>query len=237
MALTYTSYVAQVSNLMVQSPTDPNFLTMLPGMIDYSEQRIYRELDLLVTRDQDNATFLSSGNRLVTLASSTGPFIVVEQISVITPVTAGTSNGTRNPLTRVTKEFMDFAWPNSSNTGVPIYYTTIDNLTFVMGPAPNAGYLLEVTATTRPTPLSASNSSTFLTTFLPDVFMAASMVFATAYQRDFGAMVDDPQRAASWESQYKILKESANLEELRKRFMGPAWQAMTPSPVATPARQ
>jgi hypothetical protein len=67
--------------------------------------------------------------------------------------------------------------------------------------------------------------------------MAASMVFATAYQRDFGAMVDDPQRAASWESQYKILKESANLEELRKRFMGPAWQAMTPSPVATPARQ
>jgi hypothetical protein len=237
MALNYTTYTSQLSNLMVQATTDPNFVTFLPGCIDYAEQRIYRELDLLVTRDQDNATFLSSGNRLVTLASSTGPFIVVEQISVITPVTAGTSNGTRNPLTRVTKEFMDFAWPNSSNTGVPIYYTTIDNLTFVMGPAPNAGYLLEVTATTRPTPLSASNSSTFLTTFLPDVFMAASMVFATAYQRDFGAMVDDPQRAASWESQYKILKESANLEELRKRFMGPAWQAMTPSPVATPARQ
>jgi len=36
-------------------------------------------------------------------------------------------------------------------------------------------------------------------------------VFATAYQRDFGAMVDDPQRAASWESQYKTLMMSANI--------------------------
>lgn len=237
MSLTYTTYTNQLANLMVQSTTDPNFVTFLPGCIDYAEQRMYRELDFLATRDQDNTTTLSSGIRSVTLSTVSGQFVVVEQISVITPVTAGTSNGTRNPLTRVTKEYIDFAWPNSSNTGVPIYFTTIDNATFVVGPAPDQSYLLEVTGTQRPTPLSASNSSTFITQNLPDVFMAASMVFATAYQRDFGAQVDDPARAASWENQYKILMQSANIEELRKKFQGPGWQPSQPSPIATPPRQ
>ena len=236
MSINYTTYVSQLSNLMVETSTGANFTTFLPGCIDYAEQRMYRELDLLVTRDVDNTTFLSSGNRHVTLSSATGTFVVVEQISVITPVTAGTSNGTRNPLTPITKEYLDFAWPNSSNTGVPLYFAPVDGTIFAVGPAPDAGYLLEVTGTQRPAPLSASNSSTFLTLNLPDVFIAASMVFATAYQRDFGAMVDDPQRAASWENQYKTLMMSANIEELRKRFMGPAWQSMTPSPVATPPR-
>lgn len=236
MSINYTTYSSQLANLMVQVTTDPNFITFLPGCIDYAEQRIYRELDLLVSRDVDNTTFLSSGNRHVTLSSATGIFVVVEQISVITPVTAGTSNGTRNPLTPITKEYLDFAWPNSTNTGVPLYFAPVDGTTFAIGPAPDAGYLLEVTGTQRPTPLSAANSSTFLTLNLPDVFIAASMVFATAYQRDFGAMVDDPQRAAAWESQYKTLMMSANIEELRKRFMGPAWQSMQPSPIATPAR-
>lgn len=236
MSINYTTYTSQLSNLMVQLSSDPNFVTFLPGCIDYAEGRMYRELDLLVMRDQDNATFLSSGNRLVTLASSTGPFVVVEQMSVITPVTAGTSNGTRNPLTRVTKEYIDYAWPNSSNTGVPIYFTTIDNTIFVVGPAPDQSYLLEITGTVRPTPLSASNSSTFLTQFLPDVFMAASMVFVTAYQRDFGAQVDDPQRAASWENQYNVLMQSANIEELRKKFQSEGWQSKQPSPIATPKR-
>src|SRR6266436_2415524 len=145
MSLNYTSYTNQLANLMVQSTTDPNFTTFLPGCIDYAEQRMYRELDFLVTRDQDNSTHLSSGSRSVLLSTVSGTFTVVEQISVITPITAGTSNGVRNPLARVTKEFIDFAWPNSSNTGLPIYYTTIDNTTFVVSPGPDQSYLLEVT--------------------------------------------------------------------------------------------
>jgi len=107
MSINYTTYNSQLANLMVQNSSDPNYVTFLPGCIDYAEQRIYRELDLLVTRDQDNNTHLSSGSRSVLLSTVSGTFTVVEQISVITPITAGTSNGTRNPLTRVTKENVD----------------------------------------------------------------------------------------------------------------------------------
>ena len=238
MSLNYTTYQSQLANLMVQTTTDPNFVTFLPGCIDYAEQRIYRELDLQVSRVVDNSASLSSGVRNFSLPTSIGTYIVVEQINVITPVNATGSSGTRNPLTPITKEYIDYAWPSATtNTSLPIYFAPINNTTYVLGPAPDQAYNVEVIGTQRPAPLSASNSSTFLTQQLPDLFIAASMVFATAYQRDFGAMVDDPQRAASWESQYKTLYASANVEELRKRFMGPAWQAMTPSPVATPARQ
>lgn len=238
MSLTYTTYLNQISNLMVQSQTDPNFITFTPGMIDYAEQRIYRELDLQVSRVVDDSGSLTAQVRNFTLPTSLGVYTVVEQINVITPVTATSSGGTRNPLTPVTKEYLDFAWPNATVfNGVPIYYAPINNTTYVVGPAPDQNYNVEVIGTQRPAPLSVSNSSTFLTQFLPDLFVAASMIFATAYQRDFGAQVDNPSQAPSWESQYKILFGSANVEELRKRFMGPGWQAMQPSPIATPARQ
>jgi hypothetical protein len=239
MSINYTTYSSQLSNLMVQSQTDPNFTTFLPGCIDYAEQRIYRELDLQVTRTFDATTTLSSGDRTWTLPIlTTGTPVVVEQLNLFTPAGTTSSNCTKVPLTAVTKEFLDFAWPSnlSSWTGQPIYFAPVNNVEYIFGPSPDQSYTLEFVGTMRPTPLSASNSSTFLTQSLPDLFIAASMVFATAYQRDFGAQVDDPQRAASWESQYKILKESANIEELRKRFMGAGWQAMTPAPTATPAR-
>jgi hypothetical protein len=238
-SLNYTTYSSQLANLMVQDPTQPEYTTFLPGCIDYAEQRIYRELDLQVSRVVDNSATLTQYTRNFTLPTSVGVFTVVEQINVVTPVGATTSSGSRVPLTPVTKEFLDFAWPSQSSAyaAVPIYCAPINNTTYVVGPAPDQAYSVEVIGTQRPAPLSASNSSTFLTQYLPDLFIAASMVFATAFQRDFGAQVDDPQRAASWESQYGKLMQSANIEELRKRFMGPGWQAMTPSPVATPARQ
>lgn len=239
MSLNFSTYQLQLANLMVQVVTDPNFGTFLPGCIDYAEQRMYRELDLQVSRVVDSSANLIANARNFTLPTSIGVYTVVEQINIITPAgTTAASSGTRNPLTPITKEYLDFAWPNAQTfTGVPIYYAPINNTTYVVGPSPDQAYNVEVIGTQRPLPLSASNTTTFLTTFLPDVFMAASMVFATAYQRDFGSMVDDPQRAASWESQYKMLMQSANVEELRKRFMGPGWQAMQPSPIATPARQ
>lgn len=236
MSLNYTTYVDQLANLMVQGSTDANFVTFLPGCIDYAEQRMYRELDLQVSRITDT-TALSSGVRTLTLPSNTGTFVVVEQINVLTPSTATSSNGTRNPLTMVTKEYLDFAWPNAASyTGTPLFMAPLNNTTYVLGPSPDAAYTAEIVGTIRPTPLSASNSSTFLTQSLPDVFMAASMVFASAYQRDFGPATDDPAKAGTWESQYRTLMASANVEELRKRFMGPAWQPMTPSAVTSPPR-
>lgn len=236
MALTYTSYQAQLSNLMVVLSSDPNFVTFLPGCIDYAEQRIYRELDLQATRFNDFSATVSSGVRYFNLPTDLGTFLIVEQFNIFTPVASISTNTVRVPLTPVTKEYLDFAWPTSTNTGVPVYYAPLNNTTFILGPTPDQAYPLEVVGTIRPTPLSSGNSSTFLTQVLPDLFIAASMVFASGYMRNFGAQTDDPQMAGSWETQYKQLFASANNEELRKRFQSQGWQSMTPNAIATPPR-
>ena len=72
--------------------------------------------------------------------------------------------------------------------------------------------------------MSVTNTSTQLTNFFPDLFIAASMIFATGYQRDFGAQSDNPAQGQSWENQYDLLIKSALTEEARKKFNEEAYK-------------
>lgn len=233
MALNYTTYVSQLANLMIVASSDANFQTFLPGCIDYAEQRIYRELDLAETTIIDTTTTFSSGVRYLTLPST---WVVVEEVNAFSSAGTTSSNGTRNPLTETTREFINYVYPSDTFTGMPQYWNLLSQNQIIVGPAPDAPYLVEIVGTQRPSPLSASNSTTFLTAYLPDLFMAASMVFASAYLQNFGAQSDNPQQAASWEAQYTKLFQSAQGEEVRKKFESQGWSAQSPSPLATPPR-
>jgi hypothetical protein len=68
------------------------------------------------------------------------------------------------------------------------------------------------------------------------MMIMASMVYISAYQRNFGRQSDDPQMAQSYENQYQLLKNSALVEENRKKYAAAAWTSYSPSPVATPTR-
>lgn len=230
-SLNYTTYVAQTSNLMVIGSTDPNYLTMLPGMIDYAEQRIYRELDPLYAQVTDATASVSSGNRNFTPPTSIGTFITVDSLSIMTPVGTTSSNGTRVPLTPVAPEVMDMLWPSGQTvTGVPSLYAMRSPTTVLLGPAPDAAYSTEVVGIQRPASLSVSNTSTFLTQYCPELMVAASMVFAFGYMRDFGGMSDNPQGGTTWETQYKTLFQSAAMEQARAQWMSDGWTSQPPSP-------
>jgi hypothetical protein len=77
----------------------------------------------------------------------------------------------------------------------------------------------------RPSPLSASNTTTFISQFLPDLFMAAAMREAAGWMKNYGAQSDDPKQALSWDAIYTNLLPSAKLEENRKRFASGSWTA------------
>jgi hypothetical protein len=238
MPLNYGLYVSQISNLLTYTSTETIFTTMLPGMIDYAEQRIYRELDLLYTQVTDATTTASSGNRNFAVPSATGnPYIIVDNINIITPSTALSSNGTRNQLTPVSREFLDIAYPSGQTvTGVPEFWAMASNTEILFGPSPDAGYTVEVIGVQRPSPLSSANSSTILTQYVPDLFIAASMVFGMGFQKDFSAQGDNPQGGVSWEAQYKTLFQSASVEQARAKFQSEGWTSDSPSPIATPKR-
>ena len=237
MTLNYSQYISQISAITVISSTDPNFTIVIPGMIDYAEQRLYREGDFLTTYITDTSTNVVANNRIFNYPTGTGTFLVIDQINVLTPAGATSSNADRVPLQVASKQFIDMVYPsNTTAIGVPTFFAPATATYCTLGPIPDQSYNVEVIGTQRPTPLSSNNSSTFLTNTLPDLFIAASMIYMSGYMRNFGSQADDPQMAQSWSGQYDKLFASANVEELRKKYQSQGWQAQTPNAIATPPR-
>lgn len=233
--LTYSTYVTQIAQMAVLDPADANLTAILPSMIDYAELRMYRDLDFLFTSTSNPSFALTVGSRQLSIPA--GTLVVSEQINVITP--AGQTNpevAVRNPLLPTTKEFLDAVYGDSSKTGLPLYFVPFNDNLFLVGPFPDAAYQVEIIGTYRPAPLSASNPTTFISQYLPDVFIMASMIYVSAFQRNFGAQADDPQMAQSYERQYELLLKGAQTEEARKKFESTGWSSMSPSPEATPTR-
>lgn len=230
-----SSYVAQIATMAVVEQTDPAFLTILPQMITYAENRMYRDLDFLFTSIATTAYGCTVGSRIVAVPA--GTLVVPEQINIITPV--GTSDpdlGTRIPLLPTTKEFLDQVYNVASNKGLPKYFVPFDDYTFLLGPYPDAAYTCEIIGTYRPDSLSAANKTTFISLYLPDLLIMASMIYVSAYQRNFGRANDDPQMAVTYESQYQALLKSATTEENRKKFEAAAWSSQSPATSASPTR-
>lgn len=234
MSLTYTTLTSSLANLMAISASDSNFLGILPEIIDYAELRIQRDLDFLNSVTTDSSQHLTVGSRSVTAPSN---FVTIQQLNVITPSTVTVpDNGTRVSLLPVTKEYLDSVWNSSATTGVPVLFAMLTNWQIIVGPFPDAAYTVEIVGTQRETPLSANNASNYMSTYLPDVYLAAAMIFASGWMRNFGSQADNPQMAQSWEGQYTNLLKSAMVEEFRKKFQASAWSSMSPPVVATPAR-
>jgi hypothetical protein len=245
--LTYTTYLNQIAQMAVVAVDDVNFLEIAPSMIEYAELRIYRDLDLMFTSTSIHGPTigLTAGNRNLSfpmlLPDNSGTIVVTEQLNLILPV--GINNpddptASRVQLLPVTKEFLDAVYGSNAtaNRGQPKYFAPFNENLFFVGPVPDAAYSVEVVATYRPNSLSVSNSPTFISQYLPDLFIMASMIYISAYQRNFGRQSDDPQMAQSYEGQYKALLQGAAVEEARKKFEGPGWTSQSPAPVASPTR-
>lgn len=234
-----TSYIAQIATLAVVEPNlaDPNdpFTILLPQMITYAENRIYRDLDFMFTSTSVTGYQFTIGSRQLTIPE--GTLVVSEQINVITPPGQSNPNaGARVPLLPTSKEFLDAVYGNSAYTGVPKYFVPFNDNLFLVGPYPDQPYYVEIVGTYRPSSLAADNKTTFISLYLPDVFLMASMVYVSGYQRNFGRQADDPAMAQSYEAQYQTLLKGAAVEEARKKFEGSGWTSQSPAPIATPSR-
>ena len=237
--LTYATFVTQLAKLaVVSSDTDTNFQLILPSAITYAENRMCRDIDFLSMFQTNSSFSLATGNRNLSIGTQTSiPFVTIQEINVITP--AGTTDpelGTRIALIPVSKEFLNFTYNSVVGASTPSYFAMLNQYTLLVGPWPDAGYTVELVGTIRPDSLSATNSPTFISTYLPDLMLAAAMVYVTGYQRDFGAQASDPQAAQSWENQYQTLLKGALVEEARKKFAASGWTSLSPPVVATPSR-
>lgn len=227
---TYASYQAAIVTQIPSMVTDPNFLTMLPDAIDYGELSVSRDLDLVANHGLLPLGATTIGVNTVALPAG---LIVLESLFL------GASSA---PVTPASQDYIRAVWAGAAN-GPPRHYMVIGaasgagwtpGMQVLLGPAPDAAYALTGYATERAAPLSATNTSTFISTQLPDLFWAATMIFWSAYNRNFGAMADQPAQAVSWTNEYARLLKSASTEEARRKYQSQGWQAESPTPIANP---
>jgi hypothetical protein len=215
MSYTYASFVTALANDMAVGETDADFVATLPSIIDYAEQRIYRELDLLAASVTSAGT-LTANSRSFTLPTTNGHVLVVDFINVID------SSSDVHVATPASRDMIETLYPRNtaaSATDIPKYFARISDTVVLLGPSPGAAWSCDVVHTMRPTALSGSNTTTFLSNYLSDLFFCAAMVRAAGFMRNYGAQADDPRMAVSWEQQYQTLLTSAKEEEYRKQYI------------------
>jgi len=249
--LTYNGYVTQIATMAVVNTTtvsgvvqgvDAAFNAIIPQMLNYAEQRIMRDIDLLPAVTSKDYTLTPNTNMF---SISSNDFETLQTLAV-------NASGSVYPLLPTTKEFLQNVYNGSLNTGMPKYfamyggdYATGGNTSniIMMGPAPDTAYSVTVTGTVNlptlyqnATTALASTGTTYISTNLPDMLIMASMIYISAYQRNFGRMSDDPAMAQSYEAQYMTIMKDTNVVEQRKKFGVSAWSSMSIPDAATSTR-
>lgn len=232
--MNYTEYQSYLQQLLVVEDTEGQTLlaNILPAIIQFAELWMYRDpdFDFLVTRTSDLTATTVSGTPSVAIPTQ---FIVVEAVNLIVPAGASptTAGAQRVATMRINDHALKIMFPDQTATAPPAPYGTYYSIfneedaspasAINLGPTPDGAYKVEFRGTFRPAALTSGNPNTFLTDYMPDLFLAASMIFAAGWQRDYGQSGDDPKLAMSWVEQYNMLKTGAAVEEARKKWAGP----------------
>lgn len=252
--LSYNAYVTQLGVLAVlQTATTGGVVAgvdsyfnaqFIAQALNYAELRIQRDLDLLPSKTSNTYTLTSGTN---TVAVPTGDFVTLLNVTYALA-------GVNQPLLPVSQEYIQNVYNSSASAGPPKVFAMIggdrstggatsNNVLF--GPSADTNYTLTVFGTIRMPSLAtyatsgpAETTYTFISTWLPDLLLQASMIFVAGFQRNFsgGGTANDPMMAGSYEAAYQGLLQSAMAENMRARFFGAGWSSEPPSPIATPSR-
>jgi hypothetical protein len=246
--LTYNSYVSAIATLAVVPTqgdsggvmhfTEPNLDGVVPQMLNYAELRIQRDLNHLASQKMRSYA-LADGSWELDI-----PFddlVTVQNITL-----AGVTDTTVfSALTPVSKEFWQTVYIDPDYTAVPKYFTPVGGELNPAGatyhiysimPKPDQPYKAYVTGTARMPSLYMKKNSepnsgtTFISSQMPDLLLMASMVFLSAYQRNFSSAGSDPQMPINYETQYQTLLKGAMVEEMRRRFLMVPGSSDAPSP-------
>jgi hypothetical protein len=218
---------------------DASFNAMFPGILNYAESRIQRDLQLEQAVVLNTYT-LSSGTN--TLNIPVGDFIAVESATV-----------NNVPILPASNEYIQNVYTSSgTQTGSPQVFCVqggdtgtygATSMILQFGPWADQNYTVSLRGLSMMPSLytyantsQAGSKTTFISTFLPDLLIQASMVYVAEFQRNFGATSNDPQMGFGYEQVYQELLRGASTNEARRRFESSGWTSHAPTTLATPGR-
>lgn len=255
-ALSFNLFVQQIGIMAVVQTTasggvyqfvDAAMQGALPSMLNYAERRISRDLDMLSSQTSNIYT-LTAGQNVFSLPVD--DFLTVQTLEVVQISNSQVVNST--PLLPASKEFIQNVYGGLSSAGTPQYFALYgDNFgdsedlytNILLGPPPNYGYSLRVTGTKIASSLykyatsgPADTAFTYISEFYPDMLIMASMIYVSAFQRNFSAAADDSPMGQTYEKQYQALRLGAVPEENRRKQQASGWSSYSTPTAATPTR-
>lgn len=258
-ALTYNDYVTQIATMAVVntqtvsgivSSTDAAFNAIIPQMLNYAELRIQRDIDFIQSSAK-RYDAISAGQSYITIPNT--EFKTVDTINIVNSIDE-TNQDIISTLIPTTKEFVQNVYPVTTDYtkwGIPKYFYILGDfesqleLKLFIAPQPsfNTCYIQTIGTSWfdslykySDTASNAQSATTYISAYLPDLLIMASMIYISAYQRNFGRQSDDPAMAQSYEAQYKTLLPAAVNNEAQKRFQASAWSSSSVPTSVTPTR-
>jgi hypothetical protein len=186
----------------IQDYTENTFTAdQLARFTQQAEERIFNTVQFPSLRKNVTGTTTASNKYL----SSPGDFLSVYSLAVID------ATGRYEYLLNKDVNFIRAAYPNPASTGIPKYYalfgpTTTNNnppvitneLSFILGPTPNAAYSVELHYFYYPQSISESPTGTsWLGDNFDPVLLYGSLVEANTF------MKGEPDMTAMYEAKYK----------------------------------
>lgn len=156
------------------SDNDENGNPRIDTLINQAELRLLRDIDLEEFRVTDSQTMTEGSPEL---SISTG-------ILAIRNVFVTETTGFRVNLRRVDEAFLREYWPDPDEEGLPKYYTLSRPATLRVAPTPDEDYSTDIESIQRPTQLSSTNTTTWLSENADDALLYSVLVEVMKYMKE-----------------------------------------------------
>jgi hypothetical protein len=189
--MNYTALTAAICDYTQNFEQD--FVDNIPVFVRQAEQRIYNTVQFPSLR-KNMTGVLSSGNKYL---SAPDDFLATYSLAVVK------ADGSYEYLLNKDVNFIRQAYPTPTSTGLPKYYalfgpTTMsgyppiitNELSFIVGPTPDAGYTVELHFYYYPESISvAASGQTWLGDNFDSVLLYGSLVEAVTFMKGEADMV------------------------------------------------
>lgn len=215
MQYTYDTLLASCQNYCIDNSTQ--YEAEFPNIVQLASMRIIKDLNLSV--------FDTSLTRAMTADSPdiTKPddFIALQDFFVIPGTTgfgeggygsnyySGTGSG-RKYIQARSKSYLDNYWPNSSDTGQPVYYAENTTTLWQVVPTPDENYGYQINYIARPIAMTSANQNTWIGDKLGECLLPATLTYSMIFFRE--DVVTEQGATKEWEQAYELAIAQAKAE-------------------------
>jgi len=202
--MTYTELLQKIRDY---TEVDANVLTstILDGIIENAEFRIFRDIDSDNNRRYATANLITS-DRFI---SRPAGLLIVRSAQIVD------SDGSSEPDNREFLQYRDTSFMSEFNptggTGVPKYYSLWDEQNIVVAPTPDATYEIQLNYILKDPGLSSTNTTTYISQNFPNGLLYACLVEA------YGFLKGPQDLLQLYEQKYKQVVEGFSIEQMGRR--------------------